>query len=155
MNDCSPAYIRSVNLAGVHVHRVHQTVFLVYDTRLRGMRDWGHGFWVHRVDTFGRNEARGGTMSGGQNQGGTGGRETVPGWEYVEVLSWEGAKTHWQCVFYKTCLLISGGQVWGALSRSFMSLPCMFWLSQWTQVLERGISLPMALLWTRGGTCFL
>jgi hypothetical protein len=111
VNDCSPAYIRSVNLAGVHVHRVHQTVFLVYDTRLRGMRDWGHGFWVHRVDTFGRNEARGGTMSGGQNQGGTGGRETVPGWEYVEVLSWGGRELRLTGNVFSTrhaCLLVVG-----------------------------------------------
>jgi hypothetical protein len=92
-------------------------------------------------------------MSGGQKKGGTGGREAVPGWEYVEVLSGEGHKTHLRCVFYKTCLLI--GLVGGALSRSFPSLPCVFWLSQWVRVLERGIGPPTALLWTRGGTCFL
>ena len=36
---------------------------------LRGVRDWGHDFWIHRVDKFGRrSEARGGTMSGGQKR---------------------------------------------------------------------------------------
>jgi hypothetical protein len=40
-------------------------------------------------------------MSGGKKKGGTRSREAVPGWEYVEVLSWEGAKTHWRCVFCK------------------------------------------------------
>jgi len=48
----------------------------VYATRLRGMRDWGHGFWVHRVDKFGgRNESyqsRGGTMRGGRRREGQG-----------------------------------------------------------------------------------
>jgi len=38
-------------------------------------------------------------MGGGEKMGGTGSREAVPGWEYVEVLSGEGAKTHWRCVF--------------------------------------------------------
>jgi hypothetical protein len=69
---------------------------------LRGVRDWGHGFWVHRVDKFGRrSEAREGTMSGGQKKGGTGSMEVVPSWEYVQVLSGEGAKSHWRCVFCK------------------------------------------------------
>jgi hypothetical protein len=38
-------------------------------------------------------------MGGGEKKGGTGSREAVPGWEYVEVLRGEGAKTHWRCVF--------------------------------------------------------
>jgi hypothetical protein len=53
---------------------------------LRGVRDWGHDFWVHRVDKFGRrSEARGGTMSGRQKKGGTGpgSREAVLGWEML------------------------------------------------------------------------
>jgi hypothetical protein len=51
---------------------------------LRGVRDWGHGFWVHRVDKFGRqSEARGGTMSGGKKKDGTGSREVVPGWSML------------------------------------------------------------------------
>jgi hypothetical protein len=53
---------------------------------LPGIRDWGHGFWVHRVDKFGRrSEARGGTMSGGQKKGGTADREAVPRLVYVEL----------------------------------------------------------------------
>jgi hypothetical protein len=40
-------------------------------------------------------------MSGGQKKGGTGSREAVPGWEYIEVLRGEGANTLWRCVFCK------------------------------------------------------
>ena len=40
-------------------------------------------------------------MSGGQKKGGTGSMEVVPSWEYVQVLSGEGAKSHWRCVFCK------------------------------------------------------
>jgi hypothetical protein len=101
VNVCSPAYSRSVYVARVHVHGVHQavTVFLVYAMLLR-CAVYGTGVTVSGYNgLISSAEARGGTMSGGQKKGGTGGREAVPVWEYVEVLSGEGAKTHWQCVF--------------------------------------------------------
>jgi hypothetical protein len=65
VNVCSPAFSQTVYVAGVHVHCVHQRLFSPF----RGVRDWGHGFLVHRVDKFGRrSEAREGTMRGGQKQ---------------------------------------------------------------------------------------
>jgi hypothetical protein len=90
---------------------------------LGGIRDWGHGFWVHRVDKFGRvrppthgpaphsvvprltpaphsDGVKRGTMSGGQKEG-RWDNQAVPGWEYVEALGGEGHKTHWRCVFCK------------------------------------------------------
>ena len=48
----SPAYIWVVYVARVHVHAAYTRLRLF--SRLRGIRDWGHGFWVHRVDKFGR-----------------------------------------------------------------------------------------------------
>ena len=50
-------------------------------------------------------------MSGGQKKGGTGSRGDVPGWEDVEVLSGEGTKTHWRCVFCKKEHTSRGSQV--------------------------------------------
>jgi hypothetical protein len=99
VNVCSLAFSQTVYVAGVHgIHGVHQAVFAVPLCLGLGSR-----FWVHRVHKFGRrlSEAREGTMrkgqrAGGQKKGGTRGREAVPGWEYVEVLSGEGAKTHWR-----------------------------------------------------------
>jgi hypothetical protein len=47
-------------------------------------------------------------MSG--KRGGTGSREAVPGWEYVEVLHGEGDKTHWRCRFCQKEYTSGGGR---------------------------------------------
>jgi hypothetical protein len=42
---------------------------------------------------------------------GIGGREAVPGWAYVDVISGEGAKTLWKCKFCKTKHTSGGSRV--------------------------------------------
>jgi len=53
----SSAHMGGVRSPVVYAARVHVPAAytrLRLFSRLRGIRDWGHGFWVHRVDKFGR-----------------------------------------------------------------------------------------------------
>ena len=100
-------------------------------------------------------------MSGGKKKDGTGSREVVPGWSMLRCSADRDIRLTGDAFSARKSILRGGSRVMThfpgktSVGVKGISLPCVFWLSQWARVPERGIGPPTALLWTRGGTGFL